>query len=204
MRILNISAGKFDPLPSDDKENLMIPKFIVNLDTSYFGSSSEDLIEQEMDLWQDDPDAISKKYWTNCDAFSFMERTRSEFDRVCIYRFLEHVTFTSVEYFIYLVSTITEKNGIVDVIVPDYKILAEMILNEDALKGIPAFNFQNHNILLTTELLNEPSCPHASIWTSERIKYFWELEERFVVEDMNSPFTFDGRDIYLRAKIKRI
>jgi hypothetical protein len=65
-------------------------------------------------------------------------------------------------------------------------------------------NFEGENILLTTELLNEPSCPHASIWTPERAEYFWQLEKRFVVYDMFDKYEFDGRDIYMRFLLKRV
>jgi hypothetical protein len=126
------------------------------------------------------------------------------FDRVVIYRFLEHVSFTQVEYFIYLVSTLLKHNGVVDVIVPNYKHLADMILTEEFHHENPDFDFHAWNILLTTELLNEPSCPHASIWTPQRMKYFWELEGRFRVSKQLESFKFDGREIYLRSLIERI
>ena len=138
------------------------------------------------------------------DVFGFMERCRGLFDQVAIYRFLEHVTFTNVEYFIYLVSTVIKPGGLVDVIVPDYRILAKLILAEEENLQKPHKNFAAHNIKLTTELLNEPSCPHASIWTQARMKYFWELEERFKVISQESAFDFDGRDIYLRSVIERV
>jgi hypothetical protein len=64
--------------------------------------------------------------------------------------------------------------------------------------------FPEHNILLTTELLNEPSCPHASIWTRNRAKYFFSLEGRFEVPHTWDSVKFDGRDIYLRFKANRI
>jgi len=122
-----------------------------------------------------------------------------------LYRFLEHVSFTQVEYFIYLISTILKPGGIVDVIVPNYTTLAEMILNEEGIfEGDPAINLTAHNIILTTELLNEPSCPHASIWTPARMTYFWELEKRFKISSQEPVFEFDGRDIYMRSTMERI
>ncbi len=131
----------------------------------------------------------------------FMERIRTIFDRVVMYRFLEHVSFTQVNYFIYLVSTVIESGGIVDIIVPNYEQLATMILKEDIKLDK---NFEASNILLTTELLNEPSCPHASIWTPQRAKYFWELEGRFIVKEIEPKFEFDGRDIYMRFFARRV
>jgi len=202
MVVLNIAAGKFAPLPLDSKENIMMPKYILNVDTSYFSETKADDAERDSEMWEQDPDRISRSAFINMDVFEFMERTRILFDRVVIYRFLEHVTFTQVEYFMYLVSTVLKKGGMVDVIVPNYNQLAEMILNDH--NKIGSAEFTPHNIVLTTELLNEPSCPHASIWTPDRMKYFWELECRFKHKVSWPAFKFDGRDIYLRSLIERV
>jgi hypothetical protein len=164
----------------------------------YYQETAPDIAENE---WSKPPqsESSSKIININADVFEFLERTVMTFDRVTIYRFLEHVSFTQVLYFIYLVSTVTTSGSVVDIIVPNYTTLANMILKEDVYNK----SFEAQNILLTTELLNEPSCPHASIWTPERANYFWELEERFVVEEIESNFNFDGRDIYLRFKARR-
>ena len=116
------------------------------------------------------------------------------FDKIYIYRFLEHVSFTQVLYFIYLLARVTKIGGNIEVIVPNYKLLANMIKSEtwNDIKN------EAYNILLTTELLNEPSCPHASIWTPDRALYYWELENRFQVTKLEERYVFDGRDIYLK------
>lgn len=196
MRILNIAAGKFEPLSLVK----IMPYYILNVDTSYFSETKANNVESSIEAWDRDEDRITTIRYLNADIFKFMERTRLTFDRVVIYRFLEHISFTEVEYFIYLVSTMLKPGGMVDIIVPNYTILAEMILNEENID----VNFAAHNITLTTELLNEPSCPHASIWTSLRMRYFWELEKRFRVVSQSPTFKFDGRDIYLRSIIERI
>jgi len=202
MVVLNIAAGKFAPLPLDSKENIMMPKYILNVDTSYFSVDTASELESDIQQWCNDEDRLTKSRNLNMDVFEFMERTSIVFNRVVIYRFLEHVTFTQVEYFMYLVSTVLQKGGMVDVIVPNYNQLAEMILNDH--NKIGSAEFAPHNITLTTELLNEPSCPHASIWTPDRMKYFWELECRFKHKVSWPAFKFDGRDIYLRSLIERV
>ena len=78
-----------------------------------------------------------------------------------------------------------------------------MILDEDPLDPAGG-NFEAHNITLTTELLNEPSCPHASIWTPDRAYYFFGLEGRFEISVYHTNYEFDGRDIYLRFLARRI
>ena len=148
--ILNIAAGKFKPIEVDAGD----PTFLVNLDTMYYNFNKPEVIEDASYKWTGTHDLT---YACNKDAFEFMERTQMFFDEICIYRFLEHVSFTQVNYFIYLLSTITKKDSIVDVIVPNYTILADMILNDEPYNSA----FEANNILLTTELLNEPSCPHA-------------------------------------------
>jgi predicted SAM-dependent methyltransferase len=160
-----------------------------------------ELVEQRYQSWSG---TRSLEYFIKSDIFTFLERTTMVFDRICIYRFLEHVPFDKVLYFIYLLSTVTRPGGIIDVIVPNYKILAQMILDEDPLKIKSNENFEAQNILLTTELVNEPSCPHASIWTDDRSIYFFQFEKRFEVMDFDTKFNFDGRNIYLRFFAKRV
>jgi len=192
--ILNIAAGKFLPI---GWETMNDPCFLVNLDTMYYQFEEASAIENELDEWTETTD---KMFHCKEDAFQFMERTRIMFDKICIYRFLEHVSFTQVQYFIYLLSTVTEPGAWVDVIVPNYEVLAQMIL-EDNVHDV---DFEAKNIELTTELLNEPSCPHASIWTSARAMHYFELENRFKVGDIINEYTFDGRSIYLRFWAERI
>ena len=199
MNILNLGAGKMTPIV-DDK--IITPWFMVNVDQSYFYGDTPNVIEMNYKKWKKDPDRTNVKNPCIADAFVFMERTTMLFERVCMYRFLEHIPFDRVMYFIYLVSTVTKSGGLVDVIVPNYKILAEMIQNEYPFDK----DFEANNILLTTELLNEPGCPHASIWTPIRAFYFWQLEKRFEIhqKDMFEIFNFDGRDIYMRFLATRL
>jgi len=212
MLVLNIAGGKFKHLPITDAEQTkLIPTFELNVDTGHYTDMSPHIAEEIAGSWEQNGDRSSQLLYLNCDVFKFMERTVLKFDRVAIYRFLEHVSFTQVLYFIYLVSTITKEGALVDIIVPNYKVLAEMIQQEEKIftetsQGNTYRNFENWNVQLTTELLNEPSCPHASIWTPYRAKLFWEIERRFKIndEDVNTNFEFDGRDIYMRFIAERI
>lgn len=196
MYILNLGAGKLEPLNLPSNGN-----FVVNLDQSYFTGLHAADIESYMNGHKKRGESTNHTVHCTTDAFEFMERTTLQFDRVVMYRFLEHIPFDRVLYFIYLVSTVVRQGGRVDVIVPDYKILAAMLLSEDDVLYHPGF--EAHNIILTTELLNEPGCPHASIWTPQRIDKFWKLEDRFKVIQTISPYKFDGRRIYLRSIIER-
>jgi len=137
---------------------------------------------------------ISSELFCQYDIWKFLERTLLKFDYIAVYRFLEHVSYTNVSYFIYLLYRVSNPGAIIDVVVPDYEKLAKMILEED----VGSVDFERHNILLTTELLNEPFCPHASVWTKSRLKKFFTLERYFRISTIDN-FCMDRRDIYIRA-----
>jgi len=194
-RILNIAGGKQLPLHLERED----PYFLLNLDRMYYLAPSPEECESYYKTWMNQQNQ-SRHYCINEDIKTFLERTTMKFDLVTIYRYLEHVARRDILFFIYLVSTVIEKHCIVDIIVPDYHELASMILKESVMDE----HFEAHDILVTSELLNEPEDPHQSIWTVARVKHFWELEGRFTVDDIERNFPFDGRDIYLRALVRRL
>lgn len=202
MKILNIAAGKMPHLTDILPNQELVPKFIVNLDTMYYHHTPPDVLEHHAHHWDFQPEQDTRVHYCKQDVFEFLERTQIMFDFIAIYRFLEHVSFTQLLYFIYLLSTCLKKGGMVDIIVPNYYTLAEMIIEE----SVDNPEFEERNILLTTELLNEPSCPHASIWTPQRAGYFFEYEGRFVVPEksIDPHFVYDGRNIYLRFQAERV
>ena len=197
---LNIAAGKLGAL-IEDKPNKY---FLINLDPMYMNGLAAHVVEKSALYWDTHDSGKNPRVQMLCNstANEFLERTVLKFDKIFIYRYLEHVSFTDVLYFIYLLSTVTNPGATIDVIVPNYQVLAQMLI----LENVYDYDFEQKNILLTTELLNEPSCPHASIWTPERAKYFWEFENRFKVkrENIETEFVFDGRDIYFRFQAERI
>jgi len=198
LSVLNIGAGKLEPLQIDANS-----KFLVNLDNMYScdNMSEQGDVEKEHRKWIVSDDWINKKMFCNSDIFEFLNSYLCRFDRIIMYRFLEHIEFVQIPYFLYLLSTTLEIGGIVDVIVPNYKLLGEMLIKERVFGNI---NFEADNILLTTELLNEPNCPHASIWTLDRAYYFFHLEKRFNIIAYDENFSFDGRNIYLRFVAERV
>jgi len=190
MLILNVGGGKKIP-PNYGSDT------IINIDTMYYSSITPEEVEKQV---LNGTTEAGQVLYCREDIWQFLERTVLKFHRIYIYRFLEHVSFTKVLYFIYLLSTVTRRNAQIHIIVPNYKLLAKMLLNEDVLNS----DFEKNNILLTTELLNEPDCPHASIWTADRAKYFFELEGRFEVDSIDEQAEFDGRNIYLSFIAKRL
>lgn len=198
--ILNIGAGRLDPI---DFDNFNFP-FLVNVDKNYSGGEKLDIIENHHKIFRSNVKPPTYKEFSficKCkeDIKKFLETYYYKFDLITIYRFLEHVRFTDVLYFIYLLSQIVNEGGLIDIVVPDYKMLAMMILNERL--DVP--KFETENILLTTELLNDPSDPHASIWTEERLQHFFTLESRFFSEMKIKRYVLDDRDVYIRAIFRR-
>jgi len=199
--ILNIGAGKLRPLFI---ENITESYFLVQLDQMYQYHDTMNTVEMLYEAWcsNDKKDNVVVK--VNEDVFNFLGNYGFQFDHIASYRFLEHVAKPDVQGFLYLLSTALKIGGTVDIIVPNYKILADMLLNEKLDEDTKHADWERHDTQLTYELLNEPSMPHASIWTPQRIEYFFQLEERFKVENIVECFEFDGRSCYLRAKIIRI
>lgn len=203
--ILNIGSGKEMSLLEQyivDNE----PYFLINLDKSYFNGFTPEDIEtsyfdfEENQLIMDCNFCPRSEYDCNYDIFEFMERTRIKFDIIFIHRFFEHINREKLLYFIYLLSTVTTEGSIIDIISPDYKILAEMIINEK----IDDPNFDKKDIIISTELFNEINDPHQNITTPDRIKRLFEYEGRFAVELECPRYGYDGRDIYFRSTIKRM
>jgi len=195
--ILNVAAGKIDPLYLEDSEKY----FIVNVDTKFYSTWMPSAVEANRYKWDGKE---TQSYNLNADVFEFMDQTALWFERVCVYRFLEHIPMDKILYFIYLISRITKPGAEIDVIVPNYETLAKKIINEEQNIKDNLIEFESHNIELTTELLNEPCDPHASIWTPWRLAYFFELEGRFKVFDTCAKYDFDGRNLYLRGLIQRL
>jgi hypothetical protein len=202
--ILNIAGGKINPiyLPKSKIDLYKDLRLLINLDQIYLHPTSNDIsiVINNHSALIEKGDCFMKKIYCNYDIYDFLERYHLPFDGIAMYRFLEHVSKVQVLYFIYLLSTVIKIQGYVDIIVPDYKQLARRILDENTNDP----KFEAEDIITTFELLNEPNCPHASIWTKERLIHFFELEGRFKCMDIRTEYQFDGRDIYIRAIMKRI
>ncbi|MCK5602811.1 hypothetical protein KAR91_13100 [Candidatus Pacearchaeota archaeon] len=200
--ILNIAAGKMQPLYMD--EIAEYGYMLINLDPMYFKGTPADVIEDIHSRWMAGVLDPCQEVKLISEAIPFMDRTTIEFDHISCYRFLEHVPKTDILYFLYSMSTAMKIGGTFDFIVPNYIILAELLLNEGNMVFKSPGDFEAHDILLTYEMLNEPGCPHASIWTPTRAHYFFGLEGRFEITSLDESFEFDGRDIYMRIQGKRI
>lgn len=199
--ILNIGAGKIKPLYI---KNLTEKYFLIQLDPMYQNFVDMSNAEKFYKEWKYQIKENNTIVKVNNEAMDFLGTYCYQFDHIACYRYLEHVTKPEIQSFLYLISTALKVGGTLDIIVPNYEILADMIINETINEDTKHAEWERHDTLLTYELLNEPSMPHASIWTPQRINYFFELEERFKVINIVECFKFDGRSCYLRAKILRV
>ena len=196
--ILNLGAGKMRPLGFS---KYLEPIFLINLDKNYYSTMTIGEVENFHRKFKGMVVVEQfEEYGVGEDVFQFLERYSVKFDYICMYRLLEHISRSRMFYFIHLLQTMLDVGGMVDVVVPNYKILAKRILEENVYD----VNFDKEDIITTTELLNEPNDSHASIWTSERAKYMFEYEGRFKVDVIDERFMFDGRDIYLRFKAMKM
>jgi hypothetical protein len=206
MKILNLGSGSGRIKPLVIEEKKLDHYFLLHVDrmeVDGFKSDFPKLVEM-MDNFSKQPSMVGKQiyeYMLPCYTWEkFSDVWPIKFDYVSLYRILEHVSMRDVLYFLYCVANLTEIGGEIDIIVPNMKVLSKLLLQED----VTTKSFEATNILLTTEILNEPYDPHASLWTPDRIRYFTQLENRFEVINIIDEFEFDGRSIYLRATLKRI
>jgi len=197
MKILNLASGRiFEPLDVNEKVYTMI-----NVDRLYRDIKNSDYPELQRKYLKNKLEESSKKvFFLDNDIDEFLQKCVIEFDKICIYRYFEHVSWHDISYFIYQISEILKVGGILDIIVPDYDILSKKILDLDPERK----SFEEEFILLNSEVVNEKYDPHQIITTKKIVKHFLELEGRFKVITTKRPFHFDGRDIYMRVIAKRI
>ena len=194
--ILNIGCGKL--LPLDLPESY----FLINLDSIEFNESerTHSVLDELDDYAKSFTRVSNETRYIHEDVWDFFEMTVHKFDRIVSYRFLEHIPRENLLSFLWNISTCLKVGGKLDIIVPNHQKLAEMLVNEkpEDIKD------QSHDILLTTEFLNEPSEPHASLWSPDRAKYYLGVEKRFEIDEIIENFEFDGRDIYIRILARRV
>lgn len=193
--ILNVAAGKVLPL---DLDKVGRDSLLINVDKVYYHGKEISEVERIHGEWLTTPDY--QNIHCNADIFDFLQRYSKRFNKVVVYRFMEHVRRADLSFFIYLLANIIEIGGMIECIIPNYQVLARLLIEENVKDS----NWEALDILLTSEIVNEPDDPHASVWTPERAMHYFELEGRFKVTDIDSTFRFDGREIYLRVFAERV
>jgi len=192
----SISYYKYNKFSNRSK----IRYFVLDLDKKYLNGICVAYAEHLHEKWLEVCKVDHSIYKVKCDIFEFLDNYIIPFDFIIMQRFFEHIPQDELLYFIYLLSTKTKSGSIIDLISPNYKLLAEMIINEK----IDDPNFDKNDIIISTEVFNDLNDPHLNITTPERIKRLFEYEGRFEVELECPRMEFDGRNIYFRSVIKRI
>jgi hypothetical protein len=106
--ILNLGAGQEIPEIFRVEEP---PLFMVSVDKIFYTFDIPSTVEKNYEHFLNRRGILNEKlhYRINSDIFDFLSRTIMKFDIVIMHRVLEHISFTQVNYFFYLLSIVMEK-----------------------------------------------------------------------------------------------
>jgi len=196
--ILNIAAGKRIP------DTYEVGDFLIQLDPMYAAGVYSSMEEVEIDYinYVEEETAEGGIYWVKEYALDFLGPFKFKFDLITIHRRLEHISTVEdlLTSFLYMVADNLKADGLLEVIVPDHALLAQMLLDENVYSDV----FEKNDIIITTEFCNIEDDPHLSIWTKDRLKMRLEKEDRFKTLEIQENYKFDGRDIYLYGVFQMI
>ena len=198
---LHLGAGKIHPMPKGDRytHHILVDHMY---ESGHPVFKIEEIIDGRTSMEVRTPNL--RDLFCTSDVLYFLENFKYTANHITIHRFLEHVSRDKLLYFIYQLSQAIHVGDNIDIIVPNYRTLAELIIEEPFILKEDVGLFQGHDIALTTELLNEPDDPHASIWTPDRAYYYFHMEGRFNITDMQEEIEYDGRNWYMRFTATRV
>ena len=131
-----------------------------------------------------------------CGIIEYLEGyNRKDIDSVVAQRVFEHFDYKDLPYLLYSIWLICRPEATLSITVPDFNLVSEEVktLNAEKMK---AQVFNNMMIQCHTEVFNEPSDPHRSIWTKNLAEYYLTLEDYWSVNSIDH-MTLDGRPWYL-------
>jgi len=130
---------------------------------------------------------------------------KEQCDLAIAYRVMEHIPRKEIDFALYSIWKTLKPEGILDIIVPNFINLAKFILQEDEIFSNNKFSeIVKYDILVSTEIYNEPSDPHQSIWTPTRAKIYIETEGLFKIHSIKEKYVIDNRDIYMRVISRKV
>ena len=141
--------------------------------------------------------------YSDLDIFEFLE-TYEYKDITNIYacRVFEHIPSNKIPYLLYLLSEVSEERrpypkglSTLNIIVPDFNAVAKRLKNIN--RHLSAVVFNRDLIDIETELFNEPSDPHRSVWTKELAHYYFELEGFWNIKKIHMNMQLDNRNWYM-------
>lgn len=122
------------------------------------------------------------------------------YDEVYATRVFEHFCYKEIPYLLYCTYSVMKVGGKITIIVPDFDHVANTVMRLSRYDT--ALQFHRVLVFAHTELFNEPSDPHRSIWNRTLAKYYMELEDFW--EDINMENQkIENRSWYLRITAKK-
>jgi hypothetical protein len=118
---------------------------------------------------------------------------QTKFDAVIACRVFEHFTPHDILYLLYLLKDLTKSYGNLVIIVPDFDVIIKEVQNFSVEKSFSEMELSLIRII--TEIFNEPSDPHRSIWNRSFASYYLTLEKYWDIEKMCN-VTLDNRQGY--------
>jgi len=140
--------------------------------------------------------------FNNTDVFEFLT-LYSNRDIKFIYssRMFEHLQEKDIFYLLYLLYSVSKKNAFLRIIVPDFlEVLEE--LEKLSVEDCSVKEFREKLTSVTTEIFNEPSDPHKSVWTTQLAEYYITTEKYWDLLTVKHT-TVDNRSWYLDITAKR-
>ena len=134
------------------------------------------------------------------DVFNFLEEyPNRDFDRIHSRRFFEHLTESEISYLIYLLYEVSKKETLLDIIVPDFDKVSNVVKSLDP-NNMSVIEFNKNMVSVITEIYNTENDPHKSIWNEQLGRYYIELESYWKVVDINKNINISNRDWYLHFR----
>lgn len=129
------------------------------------------------------------------------KKVNGEFNLMLASRVFEHFNEDEIGLNLFLLHRVAAPEAKLEIIVPDFvKIVESFNLLEKALNeksNMKAGEFSLELLKVNTEIFNEPSDPHKSIWSKTFGQYRIEKEGYWKVEQIQY-VTLDNRDWYLK------
>jgi len=198
MNILEIGAGK-----SSLKDKLYKDNLYIKIDIGYKISLSEN---DQIDVISE---AMTKNenglLICNMNLYDFMDSFPFRFDKIIGNRIFEHQEYVgneSVGRLLEACNKLLEDDGTLEIIVPNAKKLAQMVLDFENLPlddcSLQYAEIANNALVINTEFTNGKFDPHASIWSPALAKYMIESEGIWHIKSITDIDNYAGRSIYMK------
>lgn len=197
---LNVNKEFEDKFPKEDKLE------IYHIDNIYKNSYEEDGLDTEK----------TTTFLCEDDIFTFLEEyPKRDFDVISARRVFEHIPREKIAYLLYLLKEVASPEAELEIVVPDFVRVFESLKTLDEVLCSGKMEscelldtvslFERGMINIHTEIFNEPNDPHQSVWTVGLAKYYFSIEDYWVLTNFKH-IELDGRSWYLEliAKINDV